>query len=123
MILEEYVTFEVAKLLKEKGFDVSCWNVYDKDGYIVDRRYPTHQSACSNGECLCPTQQRVMKWLREEKNIAIETMFNSSEHLWYACVKPMASNPSEDDYYRCFSEKYEDAVEAAIKYCPKNLIL
>ena len=120
MILEEYVTFEVAKLLKEKGFDASCWHVYDKDGYIVTLRYPTHQNTCSNGECLCPTQQRVMKWLREEKNIAIETWW---EHRWYACVKPMTSNPSEDEYYQCFSEKYEDAVDAAIKYCTKKLIL
>ena len=34
MIKEAYVSFEVAKLLKEKGFDTHCdrgWNIYCYD--------------------------------------------------------------------------------------------
>lgn len=29
MIIEDYVSFEVAKLLKEKGFDVATFHDYD----------------------------------------------------------------------------------------------
>ena len=101
MITEDYVSFETAKLLKEKGFDEECQQYYG------DYRYP------------CPTLQMAMKWLREVHNIAIETEW---EHLWYAYIKPMTSKPSEEDYYQCESSKYEEACEAAIKYCLENLI-
>ena len=66
-----------------------------------------------------PTHQMAMKWLREVHNIAIETEW---EHLWYVYVKPMTSKPSESDYHQCESSKYEEAVEAGIKYCLENLI-
>ena len=31
---EEYVSFEAAKLLKEKGFDWACQAFYDKDRFL-----------------------------------------------------------------------------------------
>ena len=34
MITEDYVSFEIAKLLKEKGFDELCYQKYDDEGYL-----------------------------------------------------------------------------------------
>ena len=34
MITEDYCSFEVAKLLKEKGFDETCYQKYDDEGYL-----------------------------------------------------------------------------------------
>ena len=98
MITEDYVSFETAKLLKEKGFEQPI---------DYEKWFPKI------------TLQMAMKWLREVYNIAIETEW---EHLWYAYIKPMTSKPSEEDYYQCESSKYEEACEAAIKYCLENLI-
>lgn len=135
MITEDYVNFETAKLLKEKGFDEKCPCSYRKklvDNKIVDEEelFVSAHLMLTNSEledkaykgivyCSAPTLQMALKWLRETHNIAIETEW---EHLWYAYVKPMTSKPSEEDYYQCESPKYEQACEAAIKYCLENLI-
>lgn len=119
MITEDYVSFETAKLLKEKGFDSECDYLY-VNGDIV--RAQGGKCNWNKGEtiftdykneCSAPTLQMAMKWLREVHNIAIETEW---EHLWYAYIKPMTSKPSEQDYYQCESSKYEEACEEAIKH-------
>ncbi len=122
---EDYVSYETAKLLKEKGFDndvicTDCW--YDENGdlhrrgnYSYSGAPVYHKDTC----CNAPTLQMAMKWLREVHNIAIETEW---EHLWYAYIKPMTSKPSEEDYYQCKSSKYEEACEVGIMYCLENLI-
>lgn len=121
MITEDYVSFETAKLLKEKGFDEKCESLWITDTKESDWIKPKRNSEIKDGcnDCMQPTIYLAMKWLREVHNIAIETEW---EHLWYAYIKPMTSKPSEEDYYQCVYSKYEDACEAAIKYCLENLI-
>ena len=124
MITEDYVSFETAKLLKEKGFDDECNYEYGvpvvERGYVLQMFFkPIKNSELVDEAYAAPTLQMAMKWLREKHNIAIETEW---EHLWYAYIKPMTSKPSEEDYCQCKSSKYEEACEAAIKYCLENLI-
>ena len=79
MITEDYVSFETAKLLKEKGFDETCrafWKVWDNHTTICDCS-PSHLfEYCHNSmleqynddeelNIACPTLQMAMKWLRE----------------------------------------------------------
>jgi hypothetical protein len=117
MITEDYVSFETAKLLKEKGFDVYVSSFYDNEGKFSRKEADWNWNI--GPRYSAPTLQMAMKWLREVHNIAVETEW---EHLWYAYVKPMTAKPSEEDYYQCESSKYEEACEAAIKYCLENLI-
>lgn len=68
---EEFVTFELAKKLKEKGFD---WKT--RCGYLPPIKF-IHESFTDkdwiklNGYS-APTIAQVLKWLRKEKNIHIE---------------------------------------------------
>ena len=117
MITEDYVSFETAKLLKEKGFDEYCYGYYYEPNHLRHSTFDITNSELESESYSAPTLQMAMKWLREVHNIAIETEW---EHLWYAYIKPMTSN--EEDYYQCESSKYEEACEAAIKYCLENLI-
>ena len=122
MIKDDYCNFETAKLLKEKGFDGECKKYYNLKmltNPYYGCEYVRNRNLKDENDCIAPTLQMAMKWLREVHNIAIETEW---EHLWYAYIKPMTSKPSEEDYYQCESSKYEEACEAAIKYCLENLI-
>jgi len=70
MITEDYVSFEIAKLLKEKRFDDICDKIYkEHDSYLCPIEY------CMNlkgeGYYLAPTLQMAMKWLREVHKIFI----------------------------------------------------
>lgn len=82
MITEDYVSFETAKLLKDKGFDAECDYLY-VNGELVR----TQGFACNwnNGEtifadykneCSAPTLQMAIKWLREIHNVLVVTDYD-----------------------------------------------
>lgn len=133
MITEDYVSFETAKLLKEKGFDESCECLYDtenNDVSIVNGWMEISNSELEEREFVCysaPTLQMAMKWLREEKklNCIIDVSFNQNRNKgteYYFCVW---ENKLPYDLLResiqTFST-YKEAAEAAIKYCLENWI-
>lgn len=62
-ITEDYVSFEIAKLLKEKGFDEECsrWYVANEpqEG-VVEKGFGENQFYIN-----APTHQMAMKWFRD----------------------------------------------------------
>ena len=67
MITEDYVCFETAKLLKEKGFDEFTISFYDKNGSIGFNEVDTRVSDGYQR----PTLQMAIKWIQETFNIVI----------------------------------------------------
>ena len=65
MVTEDYVSFETAKLLKDKGFNEDSWFHYDNDGDIVTRGYRLNHP----DDIPAWTHQMVMKWLRKTHKI------------------------------------------------------
>ena len=129
MITEDYVSFETAKLLKKKGFDEALWASYDIDGYFDnDHALFTNKTECDGFECVAPTQQMAMKWLREVHKIGVfpatYTIKTELEGEYYtygtAIVNLITHDLMNLDYLA--RDTYKDAVEAAIKYCLENLI-
>lgn len=138
-ITEDYVSFETAKLLKEKGFDGRCDYEYGfpagiEQGAILQKWRISHDGRVQNSEliddaCSAPTLQMAMKWLREEKRYYIQVMLDSwacGGHLGYYVVIQKTDSDFEmmlqDAVDEVFYQTYEDACEAAIKYCLENLI-
>lgn len=132
MITENYVSYEVAKLLKEKGFDESCECFYDTELYdtkhndisIVNEWMNISNSQLEEREFLCysaPTLQMAMKWLREVHKLAINIEFQIDSPTWKWRIYHI--EPSEDKHtnFKHYST-YEEACESAIKYCLENLI-
>ena len=128
ILSEDYVSFEVAKLLKEKGFREPCYMYYDNNGDIsgkyINPDIPFNYSSVPY--YLCPSQSMAMKWLREEKNIFIVIEPHAYDYVneknkSYACSLWIG-----DNYYEYLESRdypsYEETVEAALKYCLKNLI-
>lgn len=126
MIQERYVSFEIAKLLKEKGFDIPCsgrYSVRSKEFHLDCTKM------CNNGglfECAAPTLYMAMEWLREVHNILIVIephMYDyvNEKNKSYSCSLWIG-----DNYYEYLESKdypiYEEAVEAALKYTLEHLI-
>ena len=129
MITEDYVSFEVAKLLKEKGFDESTSMVYMSYGDLCKlNRYDSIRNSNYNDitknyfEYTAPTPQMVMKWLREVYNIVIsifptiETDVIVREDYNYTIYKNRTA------IYQNSSLTYEQSCEESIKYTLENLI-
>ena len=86
---EELISFETAKLAKEKGFNIPTISYYnpkgrseESEGYMTERlessnwndgqgSYPTH---AKDVECSAPTQSLLQKWLREVHNCFINVL-------------------------------------------------
>lgn len=137
MIEEAYVSFETAKLLKEKGFEIDTTKDYWKIGpdgtkYFmcsigaytsdIDNKTAYYRPADSYP---CPTQQMAMRWLREVHNVHIEIDPDWVSKPEFKIIGYAFDIHSKDDpWYEHMTEysTYEEAVEEAIKYCLNNLI-
>lgn len=76
MIEEDYVSFEIAKLLKEKGFDEPTTKSYYTEGFENPMIFSHDLLPCiQTDEFLCPTLQMAMKWLREVHHLVIQIEF------------------------------------------------
>lgn len=135
MITEDYVSFETAKLLKEKGFDWEESPFYceqDRDEWRQTNSY-TVPNPHYNSELPFDTEaltiiaphvslQMAMKWLREQHNI---TIVLTPSMFW---GKYNAAIYKRDNEYpfgfngNSLISSYEEACEVAIKYCLENLI-
>lgn len=117
MITEDYVSFEIAKLLKEKGFDEPCVYVYRHDGsediWDADKEVIAYQE---------PTLQMAMKWLREihKVHIIIDYSVCFSKYSFDAIRLHSTNLTNIEDSF--IYDTYEEVAEAAIKYCLENLI-
>ena len=129
MITEDYVSYEVAKLLREKGFDESTSMVYMSYGGLCKlNRYDSIRNSNYNDitknyfEYTAPTHQMVMKWLREVYNIVIsifptiEIDMIVREDYNYTIYKNRTA------IYQNSSLTYEQSCEESIKYTLENLI-
>ena len=127
MIQEDYVSFEVAKLLKEKDFNESCYCVYFMDN-LEHNDYSSSNFELVDNAFTAPTHQMALKWLREVHNILIVIIPMEIkigvERLCYGIYRI-----TEDLYQPLYNGKinnlvdsYEELVEAALKYTLENLI-
>ena len=131
-IEEDYVSFETAKLLKEKGFDAYIHLWYDENGEMFHKFHyeiKTNWRIRHGQEVYqCPTIQMAMKWLREVYKLSVRPRYDEvedeKEHLHYAWFFDILSmNP-----YKTLVEptqgyfSYEEACDMAIRYCLEHLI-
>lgn len=116
MITEDYVSFETAKLLKEKGF-----NELTPLSYSLPYGYESH-IPCSNGVdtdfVSRITLQMAMKWLRDVHKIFLNINF-IPEHF---CFTYRIVHNGVEEKFVVYPSTYEEACEAAIKYCLENFI-
>ena len=127
MIAEDYVSFETAKLLKEKGFNEDSWFHYDADGDIVTRGYRLNMPE----DIPAWTLQMAMKWLREVHNILIVdalSMAVGGKLIYEKRILEFSPTPigsCENPFnliHKVIGNTPEEAGEAAIRYCLENLI-
>lgn len=126
MIKEVYCSFEVAKLLKEKGFDAQCRSAYTNYGQLFTTQIQQYITniICSKGnlwECIAPTHQMAMKWLREVHNIDICVFPYQFDYIGYSYEVKIYKK--KEMHFRITDFKtYEEAVEVALKYTLEILI-
>lgn len=127
MIEEDYVSFEIAKLLKEKGFDEPVMYHFTPDG--TQRKF---QQAFYRDDVAQPTLQVALKWIREQGfyiKVDIDVDYDEDERgtkwyhkpAWDWVVFRIDERKQMSDDGALYAT-YEQAAEVAIKWCLENLI-
>ena len=132
MIKEAYCSFEVAKLLKEKGFNEPCRDFYRKENdewlhrNTYEYNYFNLQMPRWEGCYSCPTHQMAMAWLRIEHNILLFLLPAQENGKLVYLVEVWTWNEEEGIYESTYApmprKEPEKAIESALKYVLENLI-
>lgn len=119
-IIEDYCSFEVSKLLKEKGFKSHCIRCYNKDGKLT----LDIASGKMKSVCYMPTTALAIKWIQINFKISIETRVNVKGgwasyviNDWGKCHKGSGSFLYfDEENYIHNNFKYFDTPEAATEF-------
>lgn len=121
---EDFVTYELAVKLKERGFNEPCYGYYHRGG--GDNSF----EVCGNGDCdflnsknkhriATPTISQVLKWMRKEKKIYVSVEVECEDWFEYKIVQLIKNTRRTGT--RVY-ETYDDAMLAGIEYVLDNLI-
>lgn len=130
MIQEAYCSYEVAKLLNEKGFVQETLMVYNQNGNFmpngaIEDTYQVFYSA--------PTHQMAMAWLREHGlhinavisyDYSVDADGNEVDRWTFWLFEIFSSFSGNLIYTEEVNQydSYKEAIEAALKYVLENLI-
>ena len=127
-IQEDYVSFETAELLKEKGFNEDCYTCYLIDE-IQHYDYKSRNRDLIEGVISAPTLQMTMKWLREVHKLFIQiciiphtTITIEQKYYFFTIHKDRRALAFRKDFPREYYFTYEEACKAGILYCLEHLI-
>ena len=117
----EIVSFEIAKKLKEKGFNNECYAYYEPLNHClnISKVFKTNTIA-ENYNCItAPTISQVLKWLREKNDIMIFPVYSKNTSKWYCSI---INADSLESYNLPLNDSYELAALTGIKYCLDNFL-
>ena len=114
------ITFETAKLAKEKGFNALCYDAFNSKGnlysngwceYIYDNKVeiPFGSGVLESQDILAPTQSLLAKWLREKYDIHLIAYKNINIDGYDWCYITTDGITNINSY-----KTYEEALEAGL---------
>ena len=85
---DEFVTFEIALILKAKGFDKPCFTWFSNDGMLGNNYYGCNYNKLGIS---APLWQQLIKWLKAKNVLVAETWYG-----WEVIKKNISSKFFED---------------------------
>ena len=140
---EELISFETAKLAKEKGFGVktkksfmgrkeySAYNLRKGEDRVFEKLEPRLISSdCEDNNnyivCYAPTQSLLQRWLREKHNIFLNLYFESILHYHYVNIVRWneigirVKNKINHFEFNSYEEALEIGLQKALKLIEKK---
>lgn len=137
MLMKDFISYELAKKLENKGFDCDNNYGYNDKGDICVPVYNIDEDQLMT-MTPCPEIHEVLKWLREEKKIHVEPCILADADIdadgkvineytyWSFSVTHIETGDMIYFEYERIDDKrfdsYELAALAGVEYCLDNLI-
>lgn len=127
MTNKDFVSYEIAKMLKNVGFDWPCSHYYTKenasdgDVWLTTAAFsPEDWNNDSNSEpdflkplCAAPSLWEAQKWLRDVKNIII--LINYDDYAGWTFFSPHRDIDNNNPYCESYESALCAGIEAALK--------
>ena len=129
---EILITFQVAKLAKQKGFNITNRNSYDENTGLMLPLDPHGHCYTLEGACPAPTQSLLQKFIRETRGVHIEIHRNASGYYWSMCKADGGtdlgwsdiSGPNDGGVWDSFESALENALQVQLSYdLPNNITI
>lgn len=122
--MEDFVSFELAKKLKEKGFNWTCSHYYrtkSKDLFMI---FPREDWSNIEERINAPTRSQVLKWLRDKFFLHISQKPYPCEDglMWMYEIRKFDKHIVFVIANKTGFVEEEEASLAGIEYVIKNLI-
>lgn len=109
---EEFVTFEIAKELKELGFEEACFGFYSENEKLIIDYAPKSDKTLLHA----PLCQQVFKWFRNKHNILGEINYSQTNGKYIGKISIISVYNSS-----CFTTEFKTYEEAQLE-CLKKMI-
>lgn len=127
--MEDFVSFEIAKKLKEKGFDIPFYFYYRTDDKSLRHANVTNPliycDKIDDEVVIAPTISQVLKWLRDEKKLYVGVTYSpkieGSQDFFYATIQYIGDYKKTIYPYDSYVY-WEGAILNGIEYTIDNLI-
>lgn len=140
---DQLITFETAKLAKEKGFNIDCskgfyfGSQYEKDGeeidfiegknIIKDRESPTFE--IGQRFIYRPTKSELQKWIREVHKLIVivshedgyDKELKPIDLFCFSHIKSGEGGWTDEDYFNTYEEALEKGLFEALKSIKKEM--
>jgi hypothetical protein len=135
--MKDFVTFEIAKKLKEEGFNKECLAYYTEDtefyyntccGSDVEsafRSFNSQPNSICGKRIDAPIISQVLDWLRKEKELHVEIYMYHNCYLWEIYnteIYDIDFTQKCEKYSEIEYDSYEQAAMVGIEYVLDNLI-
>lgn len=117
---DKRITFETAKLAKQKGFNILVPKVWYEDAFNKHDTRTTFGTGLQEGVYLQPTQSLLQKWLREVHKIDITIEIIGADSYGYYIHKNRNLMNRDDKVVEVkispdnYKKHYEDCLEKAL---------
>lgn len=119
---DQLVSFETAKLAKEKGFDWECNSYYESSNYLVNQHLKENWNKFKLQSA--PTQSLLQRFIRENRGVHIEVHRNASGYYWSMCMSDGGtdlgwsdiSGSNDSGVWDSFENALENALQVQLSY-------
>ena len=119
---EDYVSLEVANLLKELRIHIDSNAYYSNVSYspLLSICYEKVTSLWSDDQLYAPHLYEVQKWLREKKNVIIDIITYRSEEWEFTYHIAGDRMEMVGGYYGTYQKALENGIKNALKHIKKE---
>lgn len=121
-ITEDYCSFEVSKLLKNKGFSVGSFDYYTEHGsprYDHYNTYNMEEEERKSGYIEMPAHAIAIKWIRENFQLSIEIAWKNTGKIFFGTIYPISPLGGTVEF-TIGASTHEEATENALLHILKR---